>query len=385
MQETRQYGVNSVLTLTTLPMKYIDEFRDQGACQRLARQIAGAADGREMTLMEVCGTHTMSIFRYGIQSLLPSNIRLLSGPGCPVCVTPNQHIDRAIAYSRKADLIVATFGDLMKVPGSSSSLAREKSLGADVRVVYWVGDALRLALENPNQAVVFLGIGFETTAPTVAASLWDADQKRLANYFVLTMHKLIPPAIKAILDSGEVEVNGFLLPGHVSTIIGTQAYEFIPREYGIPCVATGFEPTDVLQAVLMLAKQTRDGRSEVENQYARAVKREGNLKARALLNEVFEPVDSEWRGLGTIPVSGLSIREPYARFDAEKNIEAEVEETKEDPNCICGDILRGVKNPEDCDLFGKSCTPESPIGPCMVSSEGTCAAHYKYGQNETGC
>lgn len=359
-------------------MKYIDEFRDERLCQGLAKEISQAADGREMTLMEVCGTHTVSIFRYGIRSLLPPNIRLLSGPGCPVCVTPNQHIDQAIGYSRKPDVIVATFGDLMKVPGSTSSLARERSLGRDVRIVYSAGDSLRLAEENSERTTVFLGIGFETTAPTVAASLQDADKKRLGNYFVLSMHKLIPPAMKAILDSGEVQINGFILPGHVSTIIGTGAYEFIAQDYGVPCVATGFEPMDVLQAVLMLAKQIGSGTSRVENQYTRAVKREGNLKAKALLNEMFDPVDCEWRGLGMIPMSGLAIREPYARFDAHRNIQVETEETKEHPNCICGDILRGAKTPRDCDLFGKSCTPESPIGPCMVSSEGTCAAYYKY-------
>lgn len=364
-------------------MKYIDEFRNERVCRGLAADIAQTAKGKEMTFMEVCGTHTMSIFRYGIKSLLPSNMSLLSGPGCPVCVTPNRHIDQAIAYARKDNVIIATYGDLMKVPGSTSSLSKEKSLGREVRIVYSAADALRIADENPGKAVVFLGIGFETTAPTVAASLQDAEKRGLRNYFVFSMHKLIPPAMKAILDSGDVKVDGFILPGHVSTIIGTLAYGFIAREYGIPCVAAGFEPVDVLRAILMLAKQIEDGRSRVENQYSRAVREEGNPKARALLDEVFEPVDTEWRGLGIIPSSGLRIRGKYSGLDAERNIEVKVEETKEDPDCICGDILRGVKTPINCRLFGETCAPEHPIGPCMVSSEGTCAAHYKYGQNET--
>lgn len=361
-------------------MKYIDEFRDETVCRGLAREISQVADGKEMTLMEVCGTHTMAIFRYGVRSLLPPNIRLLSGPGCPVCVTPNHHIDQAIAYARNPNVIVATFGDLMKVPGSTSTLGNEKSLGGEVRIVYSVADALKLAQKNPEKSVVFLGIGFETTAPSVGASLQDAEKGGLRNYFLLSMHKLIPPAMKAILDSGDVQVNGFILPGHVCTITGTEAYEFIAQDYGVPCVATGFEPVDVLQAVLMLAKQIESGESRVENQYTRSVRKEGNPIAKSLMSEVFETVDTEWRGLGVIPNSGLRIPERYSGFDVEKNIEVEVEPTREDPNCICGDILRGVKTPLDCDLFGKGCTPESAIGPCMVSSEGTCAAYYKYGQ-----
>lgn len=359
-------------------MKYVDEFRNKEICQSLAKEISEIADGRDATLMEVCGTHTMAISRYGIKSLLPPNIRLLSGPGCPVCVTPNSDIDRAIAYSKKNGTGIATFGDMVKVPGSSSSLSKEKSIGRDVRVVYSSTDAVRLALENPEKRVIFLGVGFETTAPTVAAYIKDAKDRGLKNYFVLSMHKLIPPALKALLDSKEVRIDGFILPGHVSTITGTRVYEFIPQEYGVCCVVAGFEPVDVLQAILMLVRQVRDKRPGVENQYTRSVKEEGNPKAKLLLKEVFEPSNSEWRGLGVIPESGLKIKEEYADFDAERNIPVKIEKSRENPKCICGEVLRGVKSPLDCSLFKRVCTPQSPVGPCMVSSEGTCSAYYKY-------
>ncbi|MCK4307694.1 hydrogenase formation protein HypD [candidate division WOR-3 bacterium] len=364
-------------------MKYIDEFSNQRVCLNLAKKIEETANGKDMTFMEVCGTHTVEIFKSGIKSILPKNVRLLSGPGCPVCVTPNSQIDKMIAYARRDDVIITTFGDMMKVPGSIASLSKEKALGRDIRVVYSVNEAVKLAENNPSKKIIFFGIGFETTAPTVAASLKDAKERKLKNYFVLSAHKLIPPAIKVILESGEVRVDGFLLPGHVSVIIGRRAYDFIAQEHRIPCAVAGFEPLDILRATLCLVKQIDNGTPAVENCYKRSVKEEGNRVAKELMNEVFEIYDSEWRGLGVIPNSGLKIREEYSSFDVEKNIEVEItlnsQLTTHNSQCICGEILRGIKTPVACKLFGRECTPENPIGPCMVSSEGTCAAYYKYG------
>jgi len=360
-------------------MKYIDEFRDRRVCENLATEISKIGHGRDISLMEVCGTHTMSIYRYGIKKFLLPNIRLLSGPGCPVCVTPNGEIDKAIAFARKSEVIITTFGDMLKVPGSTSTLAVEKSRGSDVRIVYSAVDCLKIAEENPDKTVVFLGIGFETTAPTVAATIKDAKDRMLKNYFVLCYHKLIPPVIKAVLESGEVLVDGFILPGHVSVITGTEVYEFIARDYRKACVVTGFEPVDILQAIFMLVKQVKTNSPVVENQYTRSVKKEGNLRAKCLMDTVFEPVDCEWRGLGSIPMSGLKIRDEYSVLDA-NTIEVDIEPLRENPECICGEVLRGVKTPLDCSLFRIECLPENPKGPCMISSEGTCAAYYKYGK-----
>ncbi len=359
-------------------MKYIDEFYDRKICVNLAEEIAKKSLGTELTFMEVCGTHTMSIFRNGIKDLLPENISVLSGPGCPVCVTPNRTIDKAIAITRLNEVCVCSFGDMMRVPGSSSTLAQERGRGADVRVVYSATDAVGIAERNPDKKVVFLGIGFETTTPTVASSIKDSALKGLKNYFVLPAAKLIPPAIKAILDSGETKIDGFLLPGHVSVIIGRKPYEFIAEDYGIPCAIAGFEPTDILYAILRLVEQINNGSPAVENCYRRSVKEDGNKLAKDMMNEVFEVCDSEWRGLGVIPSSGLKIEKKYRAFDALHNFKMDVEETKENPDCLCGDVLRGVASPLDCALFGGVCTPENPAGPCMVSSEGTCAAYYKY-------
>ena len=364
-------------------MKYIDEFFNDKLCQELVQKIIETSDGRTMTFMEVCGTHTMAIFRYGIKSLLPPNIKLLSGPGCPVCVTPNSDIDKMIAYACQDNVIIATFGDMMRVPGSTSSLSQEKALGRDIKIVYSVNDALKIAETNLDKSVIFIGVGFETTAPSVAVSIRDAKIKGLSNYFVFCAHKIIPPAMKVILDSGELKLDGFILPGHVSTIIGTMAYEFISQDYHIPCVVAGFEATDILQAILMLTNQVvRGGISCIENQYKRSVKAEGNPKALAILNEVFEPIDSEWRGIGIIPNSGLKIRQEYKEFDAEQVIPVGITLNSQlltlNSQCICGDILRGIKIPTDCKLFGNACIPETPVGPCMVSSEGTCSAYYKY-------
>jgi len=363
-------------------MKHLDEYRDAELCQELSRRIAQVADRREITLMEVCGTHTMAIFQYGIKDLLPPNVTLLSGPGCPVCVTPNAYLDRAIAYSRREDVLLATFGDMLRVPGSSSSLVRERGQGADVRLVYSSADALELARSYPDKKVVFLGIGFETTSPSVAAAIVDARRQEVRNFYVLVGHKVLPPALKALVDDEHLKLQGLICPGHVSAITGCGVYQFLARDHGVACVVSGFEPTDILQSVLILVTQIVQGRSQVQNQYRRVVPDEGNPRARALVEEVFQLKQSQWRGLGTIPDSGLVMGSRYEDHDAQAKIPAQVEQTVEHPGCICGLILRGRKTPLDCSLFARACTPEHPVGACMVSSEGTCAAQFRYGRFE---
>ena len=355
----------------------MDEFRRGDVARRLSAMIRERAGDREMTFMEVCGTHTMSIARNGIRELLPESVRLISGPGCPVCVTPNQTMDRAVALSRQPDVIVTTFGDMMKVPGSSSSLDREHARGGDVRIVASTLEALRIAEKNPKKWMVFLGVGFETTAPTVAASLMEAKHRGLKNYSVLSAHKVIPPAMEA-LCVGDVRIDGFLCPGHVSAIIGSKPYEPLTRRHGMGCVVAGFEPLDVLQSLLMLVDQVKNQKPAVEIQYTRVVKPEGNTRAQKVMDEVFEVDDSAWRGLGSIPMSGLRIRDSFAAWDAEVQIPVEVEPQREPKGCLCGEMLQGKVRPPECGHFGKSCTPDDPVGPCMVSSEGTCAAYYKY-------
>jgi hydrogenase expression/formation protein HypD len=330
--------------------------------------------------MEFCGGHTVTIFRYGIRQVLPATIEMVSGPGCPICVTANADLDKAIALAQIPGVVIATFGDMLKVPGSHTSLQELKADGADVRMVYSTSDALKMAEENPTKSVVFLGIGFETTAPTVAASILQAADKRISNYYVLSLHKLCPPVIRAILDAGEVRLHGLICPGHVSTIIGSHPWEFIARDYGIPCVVSGFEPLDILQCVAMLVAQVEKGRSEVEIAYRRGVRPEGNQEALKLMERVFEPGPAAWRGIGEVPDSGLKIRTEYQHFDAELAFDIDPGLPYEPEGCICGDILRGVKTPADCPLFGKACTPQYPVGPCMVSSEGSCAAYYNYGK-----
>jgi len=327
----------------------------------------------------VCGTHTVSIFRHGIRQLLPPPVSMLSGPGCPVCVTTNADIDKAIALAEQPGVTLATFGDMMKVPGSYQSLQQAKADGCDVRIVYSCRDAVCMARDNPRRPVVFLAVGFETTVPTIAASLLEAEGLGLKNFYVLSVHKLIPPAMRALLEAGEVRIDGFICPGHVSVVIGSQPYQFIPLEYDVPCVITGFEPLDVLQGIDMLVRQIAEGRAEVEIQYRRGVRPEGNPLARELVSRVFETSDAGWRGLGCIPDSGLKLRPEYKRFDAEEAFAISPPPTKEHAGCLCGDILRGVKTPPECPLFAGVCTPESPVGPCMVSSEGTCAGWYQYG------
>jgi hydrogenase expression/formation protein HypD len=362
-------------------LNMLDVFGGGEGAQAVVQGIREAAANRETTLMEVCGTHTMAIARFGIRELLPESVRLVSGPGCPVCVTPNPFVDRAVALSRIPDAVIATFGDMMRVPGSSSSLERERASGRDVRVVFSTLDALKLAGSNPDKKIVFLGVGFETTAPTVAASILEARKGGLNNYSVLSSHKVMPPAMEALSakERGDVRIDGYICPGHVSAVIGTRFYEKLAREYGIGCVVSGFEPMDVLQSILMLVRQARDRRPKVEVQYSRVVKPGGNPRAMAVLDEVFEPADAEWRGLGMIPGSGLKIRAAFADWDAEKRLPVEVEPVREPKGCRCGDVLRGKIRPTECPLFAKACSPEEPVGACMVSSEGTCAAYFRFG------
>jgi hydrogenase expression/formation protein HypD len=358
-------------------------FSDPAKSKTLLQGIAQIArlHSKDMVIMEVCGTHTVSIFKSGIRTLLPENIKLISGPGCPVCVTPNEYLDRAIALSRLDSVTITTFGDMMRVPGTKSSLEKEKTKGADVRVVYSTRDALKVAAQNPGRRVIFLGVGFETTAPTVASALKEAKSNAIDNFWVLSTHKLIPPAMKFLVQSPDLKIDGFLCPGHVSTIIGSDPYRFVASEYKIPCVIAGFEPLDILQATFMLVWQIKEKKHLVENQYARAVKPEGNTKAQSLMREVFYPEDTRWRGIGIIPQSGLGINREYELFDGEKQIKVEVEPSGEPSNCLCGEVILGKIQPSMCALFGCECTPESPVGPCMVSSEGTCAAHFKYDRN----
>jgi hydrogenase expression/formation protein HypD len=361
---------------------FFDEFSDAGKTGPLARKIQQAAKDikKEISLMEVCGTHTVAIFKSGLKSILPDNIKLLSGPGCPVCVTPNTYLDRAIALSRLDDVIIVTFGDMMRVPGSTSSLEQEKNRGNDIRMVYSTLDALKIAQDNPDKNVVFLGVGFETTAPTVAFALKEAKSRKINNFSVLSAHKLIPPALRFLARSPDLKVNGFICPGHVSTIIGTKPYEFLADQYHIPCVVSGFEPVDLFQSLYLLLTQIRDGVAKVENQYFRAVKEEGNPNALRLIDKIFQAEDSHWRGIGIIPQSGLAIKEEFRDFDAEKKIPVQVEKSREPKGCLCGLVIQGKKSPVDCSYFAKQCSPQSPIGPCMVSSEGSCQAYFKYGQ-----
>jgi len=357
-------------------MKYIDEYRKKELITALTDEIRRISR-KEVALMEVCGGHTMAIHRFGLHSLLPANIRLISGPGCPVCVSARQFIDTAVACSTLPGSILATYGDLIRVPGSASSLEKEKATGSDVRIVYSVLDAVELAAGNPEKKVFFPGIGFETTAPATAAAIVRAKQENIRNFFVLSAHKIMPPVMAALVRDG-VRLDGFIAPGHVSAIAGTEMYRPLADESGLGVVVAGFEPTDILQAVLMLVKQLESARPRVEIQYRRSVRPEGNRIAMDLLDRVFELKDDAWRGLGVIPLSGLKIREEYAEWDAERNFDLAVPPSDEPGGCICGSVLRGLKTPADCRLFATACTPADPVGACMVSSEGACAAFYKY-------
>ena len=360
-----------------------------GAGDRFGAEARGLLDrlreyrGRELTLMEVCGTHTVSAARSGLRSLLTESVRLVSGPGCPVCVSPVGYVDHALALARLPGVIVATFGDLVRVPGSTSgatapSLESARSEGADVRVVYSPLDAIALARAEPDRQVVFLGVGFETTAPGVAASIARAAEQGLPNFSVLSAAKTIPPAMDALVRAGELGIDGFLCPGHVSVIIGARAYEPLAREHGVSCAIAGFEPVEILRGLVALVEQIEGGDPRVDNCYPGAVTGEGNPRAREVMERVFEPVDSRWRGLGAIPGSGLAIRPGLAELDAAERFEVDLPDATEPPGCRCGDVLRGVIDPTDCTLFGDECNPERPRGACMVSSEGACAARFHF-------
>jgi hydrogenase expression/formation protein HypD len=363
-------------------MKFQDEFRDRALVQNMATTIRRMAQRltAPVNFMEVCGTHTMSIYQYGLRSLLPENVRLVSGPGCPVCVTPIGYVDKALACTEDPHNIVATFGDMLRVPGSRSSLMEQRAEGADIRIVYSPLDAVALAKTNPHRRVIFLGVGFETTAPTIAVSILEAARHGVENYCVLAAHKTMPVPMDILTGDPELNLTGYLCPAHVSTVIGGNAYKPLADKYHIPCVVTGFEPADVMQGIEMLLAQTVRGESRVEIQYSRAVTWEGNRKAQAILHQLFEPCDAAWRGLGVLPGSGLAIRGEYAAFDAEQLLMLDVADAQENPACQCGEILKGKLAPHNCPLFGTVCTPEAPVGACMVSSEGTCAAAYKYGR-----
>ncbi|MHC1682119.1 MAG: hydrogenase formation protein HypD [Clostridiaceae bacterium] len=358
-------------------MKFVDEFRDGNASKSLVKKIQ-EFNKSKVNIMEVCGTHTMAIFRYGIRGVLPENINLISGPGCPVCVTPQSYIDLALELAQMRDVIITTFGDMMRVPGKKSSLLREKAEGADVRIVYSPMDSITIAKDNPEKKVVFLSVGFETTTPMTAITAIEASKKNINNLFFLTAHKIVPPAMEALVQDKELNIDGFLLPGHVSAIIGTNPYEFLSEKYNIPAVVSGFEPTDILQGINSLVDMIDKRESKITNEYKRVVRTEGNNVAEEYLNKVFEIVDTRWRGIGIIPKSGYIFNKEYEKFDALKHFNIDYEEYDGSPGCRCGEILKGKITPLQCPLFKKACTPENPVGSCMVSSEGTCAAFYKY-------
>ena len=359
-------------------MKFINEYCDRELANKLVARIHHQST-KPIKLMEFCGGHTTAIFKYGIRQLLPKTIEMLSGPGCPVCVTANSDLDKAVALAHLPNVIITSFGDMIRVPGSYSSLQLAKAEGDNVRVVYSTQDAIAIARDNPDKSVIFIGIGFETTAPTIAASIQQAEQENINNYYVLSLHKLSPPIMKAILDMGELKLDGIICPGHVSTIIGSYPYQFIPDNYGIASVISGFEPVDILLCVDMLVNQIESGQPRVEIAYRRGVKPAGNQPALKLMDTVFEICQANWRGIGLVPSSGLKLNNRYQRFDAETNFDIDPRPSREPQGCICGNILRGVSTPLECTLFGKTCTPEHPVGPCMVSSEGSCAAYYHYG------
>jgi hydrogenase expression/formation protein HypD len=363
-------------------MKFIDEFRDQTLVQDLARRLMALAPLTEnpATVMEVCGTHTMAAARFGLKSLLPPEVRLISGPGCPVCVTDQVDLDAFLALGAEPRVVLVSFGDMLRVPGSHTSLEGLRAQGAAVRVVYSPLDAVELARQTPEKHLVFFGVGFETTMPATALAIRTAAQYGLDNFSVWCVHKTMPAALKALLAGGEVRVSGLLCPGHVTTIIGTAAYDFIPAEFGLPCAVAGFEPVDMLLGIESILRQLKEGKATVDNVYTRAVRTPANPRAQALLEEVFAPEDASWRGLGVIPGSGVRIQEAYARFDARVRFPQVWERLSPPPPsaCRCGEVLRGVLRPGECPLFAGKCTPAQPLGPCMVSSEGACAAAYRY-------
>ena len=358
-------------------MKYVDEFRDKSLVYELSEKIK-AISKKKVVLMEVCGGHTMAIRRFGIPSLLPPTIKLLSGPGCPVCVTSRKYIDQAVAYARRKEVIITTYGDLIRVPGSTSTLAEEKADGADIRIIYSTLDAIEIAKSCPDKKIIFLGIGFETTTPSSAVAIKEAQKINLKNFFLFSAHKLMPPAMAALIDEG-VKIDGYIGPGHVTTVTGTEMYKPLTQKYNLAIVISGFEPVDLMQSIYLLVRQIESDNRKVEIQYKRVATVDGNKTARQLITEIFEPRDDWWRGLGVLKNSGLGLRKAYTVFDAERQIEVTVEPTIEPKGCICGDVLKGTKTPLECKLYGKVCTPSNPVGACMVSNEGSCQAYYRYG------
>jgi len=362
-------------------LKFLDEYRDRAAVERLSRAIRRAVT-RPWTIMEICGGQTHTILKSGLEDLLPREITLVHGPGCPVCVTPVELIDKAVAIAARPEAMMCSFGDMLRVPGSQSSLFDAKARGGDVRIVYSPMDAVKLARMNPERQVVFFAVGFETTAPANAMAVWQAAREGLANFSVLVAHVLVPPAIEAILSAENCRVQAFLAPGHVCAVVGFKDYEPLAARYRVPIVVTGFEPVDLLEGVWMAAQQLEAGRAEVENQYSRAVAREGNRPAQKIVAEVFEVGPRQWRGIGEIPSSGLRLRGPYRQFDAAERFEMAAPGARESADCISGLVLQGLKRPYECPVFGAGCTPERPLGAPMVSSEGACAAYYLYGRHK---
>jgi len=362
-------------------VKFLSEYRDLKAAKKLAQAIRRRVT-RPWTIMEVCGGQTHTIVKSGLEDLMPKEIALVHGPGCPVCVTPLELIDKAVSISRRPEVIFCSFGDMLRVPGSSKSLFDSKAEGADVRIVYSPLDALKLAKVNPNRQVVFFAVGFETTAPANAMSVWQADHDSVENFSILVSHVLVPPAMEALLSSENCVVKGFLAAGHVCTIMGFEEYVPIAARHKVPIVVTGFEPLDILEGTLMIVNQLEEGRHEVENQYSRAVRREGNRPAQQRIAEVFEVSPQQWRGLGEIPASGFQLRGRFQKYDANRRFPSSGEPVRESPECISGLILQGIKKPHECAAFAVKCTPENPLGAPMVSSEGACAAYYHYGRRQ---
>lgn len=360
-------------------MKYSSEFRNKEGVKAL-RDIIHTYDGPPVKFMEVCGGHTMAIQKFGIPGMLPGIVKLISGPGCPVCVTSREYLDQAIWLGQQENVLIATYGDLIRVPGSHTTLDKERGKGAKVHIVYSAMEALQLARENPGKKTVFLGIGFETTAPASAVTVQAAREEGISNFFILSAHKIMPPAMEALVKE-KIDIQGFIAPGHVSTITGPSIYQTLAKTYKIPVVISGFEPVDILQSIRMLLEQVKQKQPQVEIQYKRAVKTDGNPKARAILQEVFEKADDWWRGLGVLPNSGLQPRKKYQAHDARQLLTAPLDIAREPAGCICGEILKGLKQPDECKLFRKVCHPGNPVGACMVSNEGACAAYYKYGNN----
>lgn len=354
----------------------LEQLNDGALCAALVKKISRRLS-RPIRIMEVCGSHTMAIFRHGLRTLLPKDLTLVSGPGCPVCVTSPGQIDSFIELAAMPDVILTTFGDLYRVPGSEGSLTQAAAQGAAVKIVYSPMEALKLARKQTDKMVVFAGIGFETTTPTVAATIMTAAREEINNFTVLSAHKLMPPALKALFHE-DLAVDGLLCPGHVSAIIGIGPYEILTDEFHLPCVVAGFEAVDILQALFMLVRQSEEGRAVVENAYSRVVKAEGNPQALKIMDQVFSPEDCQWRGLGRIPASGLGIRPQYDKFNAAVRLGIKIRDAAEPPGCLCGEVIKGRISPSHCPLFARQCTPMRPVGPCMVSSEGTCAAFYKF-------